>query len=136
MAIDPITAALDIGGKLIDRIWPDPTQAASAKLQLMQMQQSGELAQIAADADQAKAQLAVDQAEASSSSPFTSGWRPAIGWVCASALAFQYLVRPLAIAAHPALVLPGLDENLWQLVLGMLGMGGLRTFEKIKGVSK
>lgn len=136
MAFDPMTAALDIGGKLIDRLWPDPTQASAAKLQLLSMQQSGELAQITAAADQAKAQLAVDAAEASSSSAFTSGWRPAIGWVCASAMAFQYLVRPIVIATHPALPLPGIDDNLWQLMLGMLGLGGLRSFEKVKGVTK
>ena len=133
MALDPITAAMDIGGKLIDRLWPDPAQAATAKLELIKLQQSGDLAQMTG-------QLEINKIEAASSSTFVSGWRPAIGWVCALALLYQYLVRPLAVAifaavGHPLPVMPGLDENLWQLMMAMLGMGGLRTFEKVQGVA-
>lgn len=132
--MDPISAALDIGGKLIDRLWPDPTQAAQAKLELIKLQQSGELAQITG-------QLDINKAEAGNASVFVAGWRPFIGWVCGMALVYQYLIRPLAswgcaAAGHPVPVMPGLDDNLWQLLLGMLGLGGLRTAEKIKGVAK
>ena len=134
MAFDPVSAALDIGGKLIDRLWPDPTQAAAAKLELLKLQQSGDLAQITG-------QLEINKAEAQNSSVFVAGWRPAIGWVCAMALFYQYLVRPIAqgafaAAGHPLPPLVGLDDNLWQLLLGMLGLGGLRTYEKVQGVSK
>ena len=71
---------------------------------------------------------------------FQSCWRPAIGWVCALALASQYIVRPLVLwgftlTGHSVPVLPGLDDNLWQLMFGMLGMGTLRTVEKFKGVA-
>ena len=133
MALDPVTAVLDIGGKLIDRMWPDPAQAATAKLELIKLQQSGDLAQMTG-------QLEINKIEAASSSTFVSGWRPAIGWVCALALLYQYLARPLAVAifaavGHPLPVMPGLDENLWQLMMAMLGMGGLRTFEKVQGVA-
>ena len=133
MAMDPITAAMDIGSKVIDRLWPDPAQAASAKLELIKLQQSGDLAQMTG-------QLDINKIEAASNSTFVSGWRPAIGWVCALALLYQYLVRPLAVAifaavGHPLPVMPGLDENLWQLMMAMLGMGGLRTFEKVQGVA-
>ena len=133
MAFDPISAALDIGGKLIDRLWPDPTQAAAAKLELLKLQQSGDLAQITGQMD-------INKAEAQNASVFVSGWRPFIGWVCGSALAYQYLLRPLAmgIAAsvgHPIAPLPGLDSNLWELMFGMLGIGTLRTVEKMKGVA-
>jgi hypothetical protein len=91
-----------------------------------------------AKADQA--QLEVNREEARSTSVFVAGWRPAIGWVCAAALGYQYILRPaltglfdaLGIAHAPVLI--GLDENLWQLMLAMLGMGGLRTFEKMKGL--
>ena len=72
MAIDPVTAMLDIGGKVIDRLWPDPVQAAQAKLELIKLQQSGDLAQIAG-------QLEINKAEAASANPFTSGWRPFVG---------------------------------------------------------
>jgi hypothetical protein len=88
----------------------------------------------------AKAQIGVNAVEAASPSLFTSGWRPAIGWICGAALAYQYLLRPLVswgviAAGHPLPMMPGLDENLWQLLMGMLGLGGLRTFEKVKGVA-
>jgi hypothetical protein len=134
MSLDPVTALLDIGGKVIDRLWPDPVQAASAKIELLKMQQSGELAQMTG-------QLDINKAEAASGSAFTSGWRPAIGWVCAAALACQYIGRPLlqwagVLTGHTWPTLPGIDDNLWQLMLGMLGLGGLRTFEKVQGVAK
>lgn len=134
MALDPITAALDFGGKLIDRIWADPNQAAAAKLELLKLQQSGELAQIAG-------QLQINAAEAQSSSTFVAGWRPSIGWVCGAALAMQYIARPLLewgaiVLGHPLPgALPGIDNNLWELMLGMLGLGGLRTYERVKGVT-
>ena len=133
MALDPVTAVLDIGGKLIDRMWPDPAQAATAKLELIKLQQSGDLAQMTG-------QLEINKIEAANANMFVSGWRPAIGWVCALALLYQYLVRPLAVAVfaaigHPLPTMPGLDENLWQLMMAMLGMGGLRTFEKVQGVA-
>ena len=134
MSLDPISAALDLGNTLITRIFPDPAQADAAKLELLKLQQSGDLAIMTAQTD-------INKVEASSSSLFVSGWRPAIGWVCALALAYQYLLKPLLMGVLPmfgvtTLALPGLDDNLWQLMMGMLGMGGLRTFEKIQGVAK
>ena len=133
MALDPISAALDLGNTLITRIFPDPAQADQAKLELLKLQQSGELASMTAQTD-------INKVEASNPSLFVSGWRPAIGWVCALALAYQYLLRPLlgTIAAIFGITLPplpGLDDNLWQLMMGMLGMGGLRTYEKTQGVA-
>ena len=134
MAMDPVTALLEIGNTVIQRIFPDPAQAAQAKLELVKLQQSGELAQITG-------QLEINKAEAASNSWFTSSWRPGIGWVCAIALFFQYVARPLLqwygiVSNHPLPALPGIDDNLWQLMLGMLGLGGLRTYEKTQGVAK
>ena len=133
MSLDPISAALDLGTTLINKIFPDPAQASEAKLKLLELQQNGELAIMTAQTD-------INKTEAANSSVFVSGWRPAIGWVCALALAYQYLVRPLGgtIASLLGLTippLPGLDDNLWQLMMGMHGMGGLRTFEKVQGVA-
>ena len=133
MSLDPISAALGLGTALINKLFPDPIQAADAKLKLLELQQSGELATMTAQTD-------INKEEAKSSSLFVSGWRPAIGWVCALALAYQYLLRPLAgtVASIFGIIippLPGLDDNLWQLMMGMLGMGGLRTFEKVQGVA-
>ena len=133
MSLDPISAALDLGTTLINKLFPDPIQAADAKLKLLELQQSGELATMTAQTD-------INKQEAASSSVFVSGWRPAIGWVCALALAYQYLFKPLLTwllmtAGFQIPTMPGLDDNLWQLMMGMLGMGGLRTFEKVQGVA-
>lgn len=134
MSLDPLSAALDLGNTLIQRLFPDPAQQADAKLKLLALQQSGELSQITG-------QLDINKTEAASASVFVSGWRPAVGWVCVLALLYQYVVRPLASSigaafGHVVPPLPGLDDNLWQLLLGMLGLGGLRTFEKVQGVAR
>jgi hypothetical protein len=139
--ITGISSVLDFGSKIIDRVWPDPAQAAAAKLELFKAQQAGEFKEMDQAFELAKAQIGVNQAEAGNGSVFVSGWRPAIGWVCAAALGYQYLLRPLVswgvlAAGHSLPAMPGLDENLWQLMMGMLGLGGLRTFEKVKGASK
>lgn len=144
MAIDPISAALDIGGKLIDRLWPDPTQRDAAKLELLKMQQTGELAQMAADTDLAKSQAQINVAEAQNANLFVSGWRPFIGWICGSGLGYQFLARPIlqmAVDAFttyeqaPRIIMESLDVGtLLTLLLGMLGLGTMRTFEKFKGV--
>jgi len=124
----PIAQILNIGSQLIDKLIPDPVAQDAARLELLKLQQSGELAAMTA-------QTEINKAEASNPSVFVSGWRPAIGWVCALAMGYQYLARPLMVAFMPALAFPGLDDNLWQLMMGMLGLGGLRTFEKTQGVA-
>lgn len=140
MSLDPISAALDIGGKLIDRLWPDPAKADAAKLELLKMTQSGEPAQLAASADLAKAQAATNSSEAQNANLFVSGWRPAVGWVCAAGLFSQFIVRPFAqflahLAAHP-IDYPSLDlGTLLTQLFGMLGLGTLRTVDKINGVA-
>ena len=123
-----VDALLGIGGKLIDKLIPDPAARDAARLDLLKLQQSGELAAMLA-------QTEINKVEAANSSVFVSGWRPAIGWVCALAMAYQYLLRPFLVAFNPVLAFPGLDVNLWQLLAGMLGLGGLRTFEKVNGVA-
>ena len=140
MAIDPISAVLDIGGKLIDRLWPDATQRDAAKLELLKMQQTGELAQLAAETELAKGQLEVNQAEAGSSNLFVAGWRPWIGWVCGVAFSYHFVVQPLlafilAATGYPV-TLPTFNmDALYTVLLGMLGLGSMRTFEKYKKVN-
>lgn len=140
MALDPISAALDLGTTIIERIWPDKTQQDAAKLELLKMQANGELARITAQTDEDKAQAAVNQAEASNPSLFVAGWRPAVGWVCAAGLASQFLIGPYATWAAALFgktaAVPPLDMGtLLTLLLGMLGIGALRTAEKFKGVA-
>ena len=140
MAFDPISVLLEVGSKVIDRVFPDPTAAASAKLELLKLQQSGELAQLAADTDLAKGQLDVNKTEAASTSVLVSGWRPFIGWVCGVAFAWNWIGLPigklvLVLVGHPVDLAQADMSEMLPVLLGMLGLGGLRTFEKAKGVA-
>jgi len=134
----PLTALLGIGSQLIDKLIPDPAAKAQAQLELAKMAQTGELAQLAAETDLAKAQLEVNAAEASSGNAYASSWRPTVGYVCVAGLFYTFLLQPLLpwFAAVFGLVvppLPSLDTNvLMTLLLGMLGIGGMRSFDKIK----
>lgn len=138
--IPVIDGVFAVGMKLIDRFFPDAKAADAAKLELLKMQQAGELAQLAADTDLAKGQLEVNKAEAASGSVWTSGWRPFIGWTCGAAFAYKFVLAPfivlgLTAAGHP-IALPVLDfTEMSTILLGMLGLGGMRTLEKVKGVA-
>jgi len=87
------------------------------------------------------AQLEINKAEAAHRSIFVAGWRPFIGWTCGIAIAWTYVAQPflafgLAQSGH-LIDLPALDlSQMMPVLMGMLGLGGLRTFEKFKGVSK
>lgn len=136
MPFDPITAALQVGSQLIDRLWPDPAQAQQAKMQLFQLQQSGELAKLTADTDLAKAQLAVDQAEAASSDRLQH-WRGGAGWICVAAMAYQFLFVPIgswvvALSGHLISPPPLDDATLGWLTGGMLGLGGYHTYQQVQ----
>lgn len=131
-----LNALLPLIGSVFDKVLPDPQAAADAKLRAMEMAQKGELAALDADVRLALGQMEVNKAEATTDI-FRGGWRPAVGWVCAAALAYQYIARPLLIGF--GLVpdtAPALDGALWELLAGMLGLGGLRTFERVRGVTK
>jgi hypothetical protein len=88
------------------------------------------------------AQIGVNKAEASHRSIFVAGWRPFVGWVCAIALGYHFVLQPLilfgmAAANVPPLALPEFDmDSLMTVLLGMLGLGGLRSYEKTKGLAK
>ncbi len=119
---------------LLDKIFPDKAKADEAKLKLLELQQAGMLAELKAQTDLAQGQLAVNVEEAKSANLFVSGWRPSVGWVCSAALVYEFIARPLAIGfGHP---MPDLAmEDLNTLLFGMLGLGALRTVEKVKGVA-
>lgn len=121
-----IGAVSDLVGTVVSRLWPDKTKE--------------EQAQLTAALTIVQGQLDANKAEAANPSVFTSGWRPGIGWVCGLALFMQYIARPMLmwagiVSGHTFPTLPGIDDNLWQLMLGMLGLGGLRSYEKVKGVA-
>lgn len=141
MTFDPVTAAFEIGGKVIDRLWPDPTQRNKAKLELLEMQQKGELAQLASETELAKIQAEINKQEAAHRSVFVAGWRPFIGWVCGAAFGYHFILQPMivfymTVQGHEV-KLPDFEiQALITVLMGMLGLGGLRTYEKIKGVAK
>lgn len=126
--------------KIIDKVIPDPAAKAQIQLQVLQMQQAGEFKELDAQLQQSLAQADTNKVEAASADPFTSRWRPFIGWVCGCGLGVQFLVGPLftwisGLVGHPT-PFPQLDMGtLLTLLAGMLGLGSLRTVEKVKGVA-
>jgi hypothetical protein len=117
-------------GDLLKRAFPDPLER--------ERQQATILAQLqAADT----AQLEVNKVEAASTSVFVAGWRPFIGWICGIGLGWTFVGAPilayLLTLYSPGTPLPVIPtDNLMELVLAMLGLGGLRTFEKIRKAAK
>jgi len=141
VAADPITAVLNIGTTLIERLFPDPAQKAQASLELLKMQQSGELAQMNADTQLATAQTDINKVEAQSSSLFVAGWRPCLGWVCSLSFGFKFIGGPLLVMIGSYfghnIQLPQFDySEMSTILMGILGLGTMRTFEKIKGATK
>ena len=127
-ALIPILAP--ILDKVIGAVLPDPQAKAKAIADVFGLLQQSDLAQ-----------MEVNRQEAAHASMFVAGWRPFIGWSCGLALAYQFIAAPIAIwigfvVGHPIPKPPMLDDNLWQLMFGMLGMGALRSFEKLKGVAR
>lgn len=124
--------------QVLDKIIPDPQAAAEAKLKALELAQKGDLAALDAELRLALGQLEVNKAEATTDM-FRGGWRPAVGWVCVIGLGYQFILQPVLpwlVALFGAQVppLPAIDnETLMVLLTGMLGLGGLRTIERVKG---
>ena len=129
-----IPGLLPVLGEILDRIIPDKAEAAKARLEM-------EAKLLEAATAQAGQQAAINQVEAASSNIFVAGWRPFSGWVCGAGLAWAFIVAPLAswllIVLEVKQTLPRIEiEYLLEMVVAMLGLGGLRTFEKLKGVAR
>ena len=126
--IEPVTG-------LLDKFIEDKDQKAQLAHELATM--ADRHAQ-----DLALAQIEVNKAEAASGSVFKGGWRPFIGWVCGSAFAYHFVLQPVIVFVVLAVGvdLPPLPEfdmtSLMTVLMGMLGLGGLRTYEKQKGITK
>lgn len=127
-------------GNVLDKLFPDPTAAGEAKMKLMELAQTGELAKLNAEMQIATGQLEVNKVEAANASIFVSGWRPFVGWTCGAAFAFKFIGGPLLVFiagyfGHP-ITLPEMDfTEMSTILMGMLGIGALRTVEKVKGVA-
>lgn len=134
-----LVALLPLLGNVLDRVLPDKQAAAEAKLKLLEMEQAGQFKSLDTEVAIAKAQTDVNAVEAASSSLFVSGWRPAVGWVCVAVLACNFIGVPLLAWLSTTYNIPPPPRlemaELFQLLLGMLGLGGLRTAEKLRGVA-
>ena len=130
-----ISALMPVVGDVIDRLVPDKNASAKAKaemeLKLVEAANAGMLGQ-----------LEINKAEAAHRSVWVSGWRPSVGWVCSAAFAAHFVIFPLPtwvaqIFGHH--LPPPVDfdmDSLMTVLLGLLGIGSLRTYEKQKGLTK
>ena len=129
-----LPSLLPVVGDVLDRFFPNKEERAKAEREI-EAKLTAHLASIDL------AQLEVNKQEASHRSLLVAGWRPFVGWTCGLALFYTYLVQPtatfvLAQTGH-LIQLPPVDLSaMMPVLLGMLGLGGLRSFEKYKGVSK
>lgn len=132
-----ITETASLLHGILNRVLPEKmSEETGAKLQ-----QELTTALVQGDLAKTLAQLAVNTEEAKSEKLFVSGWRPAVGWVCAAAFGYSFVLQPFLVFGLTALKweappLPALDMGPLMAVLGgILGLGGLRTVEKVKGVA-
>lgn len=123
----------ELGKTLIDRFVPDPEKKAAAELEMLKMAADGELKQVIA-------QLEINAKEAAHPSVFVAGWRPFFGWAGGVGFVYATVLQPMLVWYGSARGWPAPpDINidlLWVVITGMLGIGGLRTFEKRTGLTK
>lgn len=132
-----LLSLIPVLGTLIDKVVPDKKSQDEAKLKILELAQAGELAELNSVLQRDLAQIELNKVEVQTDL-FRGGWRPFVGWVCGSGLAIQFIIAPLLtwatmLAGH-ATPFPELDMGtLLTLLFGMLGLGYMRTTEKIKG---
>ena len=134
MANDPITAGLDLAGKFMDKFVKDKDLDRKLTSDEYRMEFTGELQVMLA-------QIMVNLEEAKSGSLFKGGWRPAVGWSCAIAFMYNYILYPFLkfLAVLVMDTVPDFPEvdlaGMMPVLLGMLGLGAMRSFEKKNGVA-
>jgi hypothetical protein len=136
--ITGLGSAFDLVSKIIDKAFPDPAQRDAAKLELIKQQQAGDFKEIDTALAIAQGQMAINQVEAASSDLFRGGWRPAVGWICAAGCGWNWIGLPVAkliaeLIGHSVTLAPADISEMMPILMGMLGLGGLRTLERIKG---
>lgn len=139
MSVDPLTAILNVGESVINRIWPDANKRAEEMRKLEELKQAGDLAQLEAHVKLLTGQMQVNAEEAKHKSIFVAGWRPACGWVGGVSFAYAAVLEPFMrfIATLNGYIgeFPQLDTTLtMQILFGMLGLGVMRSWDKSKGV--
>jgi hypothetical protein len=135
MDITGLGSIADLANTVVNKIWPDKTQEEKDKMALALAEMNNEMQQMTAQTD-------INKVEAASSSLFVAGWRPAVGWISAIALGYVALIEPLARFTAQVLYqyagnFPVIDTTItMQVLLGMLGLAGMRSFDKKNGTSK
>lgn len=133
-----IATLIPVLGTVIDKIFPDKGAADEAKIRLIELTQKGELAQLDAELQLAMGQIETNKVEAASKDPFRAGWRPMAGWSCSLGLFYEFLLRPILpwlveLTGRTVAPMPNLDiDQLMVLLGGLLGLGGFRSYERIK----
>ncbi len=128
----PVLSILEIGAKLLDKVIPDKDAREKAQAELIKAAQDQ-------DFQLALAQIKVNEEEAKSDSLFKSGWRPSIGWTCSVAFILHFVAFPIinfviVSLGYKEVVISFDMATLMTVLGGLLGIGGLRTYEKIKGI--
>ena len=129
-----IGAIADLAKDLVGRFFPDKTETEKAQMSLILTTMQNQMAMN-------QGQMDINKLEAQNPSLFVSGWRPFVGWVCGSACAWNWIGLPVAnfLAAafqHPLNIAAADLTQMLPLLLGLLGMGALRTYEKTQGVDR
>lgn len=127
MDITGMGAVADLATTVINKIWPDKSEQ--------------ERAQLAMAVSVVQGQLEINKAEASNPSRFVSGWRPFIGWVCGGGCAWNWIGLPVmkaacAMAGYSVVLTAADTTEMLPLLVAMLGLGGYRTYEKVRGAAK
>ena len=136
-----IASLIPILGNVLDRVIPNTAEREKAKAEIALKLAENETELVKLFAAQDQGQIEINKEEAKSNSVFVSGWRPAVGWICAFGCAWAFVLKPVlewcVKLAGSTTALPVVETGeLMSLLLGLLGMGTLRTYEKFKGVAR
>lgn len=128
--IDPISNVAEAAAKIISLFKSSPDVKLADAFQLQETALQGQIQAILG-------QIQVDAVEAASKSTWVAGWRPYVGWICGSALAvppLMWAIQCVVLLSHHQYTLPPFNgEELGTILLGLLGLGGMRTYEKVNG---
>ncbi len=132
---DAIAAVSTLADSAIKRIWPDATEIEKAKLTQLSQELQNQFNLV-------MGQIDINKIEATSTSLFVSGWRPAVGWICGFALGYSAILEPIARFTAVVVIgyagqFPTINTDMTlQILGGLLGLAGLRTFDKFKGTAR
>ena len=141
MSLDPITALLDIVRTALDKFVANPQAKAEALFKLQELAAKQDSEQLQAEVQRIMGQIEINKIEAASEDKFTKRPRPFIMWVCGISLAYSFLIEPFMrfiaqVIFHYSGPFPVLQMGeLTTILMGLLGLGAMRTLEKVKGVS-